>query len=53
MKLILSLRKRTLGIVTPCVGVWIETIKHNDFEKKSQVTPCVGVWIETTVEDES
>ena len=53
LKLILSLRKRTLGIVTPCVGVWIETIKHNDFEKKSQVTPCVGVWIETTVEDES
>ena len=36
-----------LGIVTPCVGVWIET---HAFWRKGwcwRVTPCVGVWIET------
>ncbi len=34
-------------IVTPCVGVWIETIKNNSESNFSNVTPCVGVWIET------
>ena len=34
-------------MVTPCVGVWIETVAFicDDVERK--VTPCVGVWIET------
>ena len=36
-----------LSGVTPCVGVWIETVAFicDDVERK--VTPCVGVWIET------
>ena len=35
------------NVVTPCVGVWIET--HNAMIKRTPfvVTPCVGVWIET------
>ena len=33
--------------VTPCVGVWIETITGSLSHKKTEVTPCVGVWIET------
>ena len=34
-------------MVTPCVGVWIETIKEEDNFVELKVTPCVGVWIET------
>ena len=37
-------------MVTPCVGVWIETAKFCELDKKVYVTPCVGVWIETQVE---
>ncbi len=33
--------------VTPCVGVWIETIMHPRQTGQGIVTPCVGVWIET------
>ena len=34
--------------VTPCVGVWIETIiKRLSGQAYWTVTPCVGVWIET------
>ena len=33
--------------VTPCVGVWIETIAGKGVSSQSGVTPCVGVWIET------
>ena len=34
--------------VTPCVGVWIETIVDVILRMKAvHVTPCVGVWIET------
>ena len=33
--------------VTPCVGVWIETIPLGDILSHYGVTPCVGVWIET------
>ena len=33
--------------VTPCVGVWIETVVLFNLYIISQVTPCVGVWIET------
>ena len=35
-------------VVTPCVGVWIETERYHITESRSiSVTPCVGVWIET------
>ena len=34
-------------IVTPCVGVWIETEVLDEIETEEEVTPCVGVWIET------
>ena len=33
--------------VTPFVGVWIETQKLAEKQKKEYVTPFVGVWIET------
>ena len=33
--------------VTPCVGVWIETLSKVKLLKDGGVTPCVGVWIET------
>ena len=36
-----------LDIVTPCVGVWIETIRIERYGSPYFVTPCVGVWIET------
>ena len=35
-------------IVTPYVGVWIETPTCDCFQNHSQVTPYVGVWIETS-----
>ena len=34
-------------LVTPCVGVWIETCELPLLSKICCVTPCVGVWIET------
>ena len=33
--------------VTPCVGVWIETVWNIMKCHITRVTPCVGVWIET------
>ena len=33
--------------VTPCVGVWIETLELIKSKYPTAVTPCVGVWIET------
>ena len=33
--------------VTPCVGVWIETLILMTLDQPPIVTPCVGVWIET------
>ena len=33
--------------VTPCVGVWIETLNKIYLNNMTKVTPCVGVWIET------
>ena len=33
--------------VTPCVGVWIETLLQLQGLSQNNVTPCVGVWIET------
>ena len=35
-------------MVTPCVGVWIETYGLVTVTNQPiKVTPCVGVWIET------
>ena len=34
--------------VTPCVGVWIETVNLLRNTGFTGVTPCVGVWIETS-----
>ena len=39
--------------VTPCVGVWIETLILITLDQPPIVTPCVGVWIETVMYDES
>ena len=36
-------------LVTPCVGVWIETKAILEKYKGIEVTPCVGVWIETSI----
>mgnify|MGYP004625398509 CR=1 FL=1 len=33
--------------VTPCMGVWIETIRWQPQFLPPAVTPCMGVWIET------
>ena len=39
---------KTLEKVTPCVGVWIETLRWMKMcRARQKVTPCVGVWIET------
>ena len=38
------------GRVTPCMGVWIETVFWNYKDKAEIVTPCMGVWIETVTE---
>ena len=35
------------GLVTPFVGVWIETVLMLLMILESEVTPFVGVWIET------
>ena len=35
-------------VVTPCVGVWIETPLLSRYSYLRLVTPCVGVWIETS-----
>ena len=34
-------------VVTPYVGVWIETLLHGAMYNDPAVTPYVGVWIET------
>ena len=33
--------------VTPCMGVWIETLTLKKRVMEPSVTPCMGVWIET------
>ena len=38
---------QVLIIVTPFVGVWIETLIYNKVYYIISVTPFVGVWIET------
>ena len=47
LKLLLRLLVCHLFKVTPCVGVWIETIRPYAGGGCISVTPCVGVWIET------
>ena len=39
------------SLVTPCVGVWIETLLSCQKGIPDYVTPCVGVWIETVLVD--
>ena len=41
---------KLLPVVTPCVGVWIETLSSSVISSETGVTPCVGVWIETTAQ---
>ena len=41
-------RKMLILMVTPCVGVWIETALPCLYTSVYIVTPCVGVWIETS-----
>ena len=43
--------KQSNTVVTPCVGVWIETVVSLLPMKLIEVTPCVGVWIETDIID--
>ena len=38
-------------VVTPFVGVWIETVKPLPSPLREHVTPFVGVWIETLLRD--
>ena len=40
-------------VVTPFVGVWIETRNFATTEVVADVTPFVGVWIETVFEKAS
>ena len=42
-----NVAKSMLFIVTPYVGVWIETSSVRRLRDKETVTPYVGVWIET------
>ena len=42
-----EVHKIAIQIVTPCVGVWIETLIGQRYYREEKVTPCVGVWIET------
>ena len=44
---LLSPKCSILCLVTPCVGVWIETETISYRLMIIYVTPCVGVWIET------
>ena len=41
--------KTTRGDVTPCMGVWIETVVREPHQYEFYVTPCMGVWIETGI----
>ena len=43
---------KRLELVTPHVGVWIETCLDLISLRKSAVTPHVGVWIETAASKE-
>ena len=45
----ISSELRPLDIVTPYVGVWIETLELAQQADGLEVTPYVGVWIETSI----
>ena len=47
LKLLVVLLLLHLVVVTPFVGVWIETLNGLILMKHLKVTPFVGVWIET------
>ena len=47
LKLMLNHITTECRTVTPCVGVWIETMSAELGNPEVSVTPCVGVWIET------
>ena len=47
LKLVHPRVKRLAYIVTPYVGVWIETFDNAQLKESVSVTPYVGVWIET------
>ena len=49
LKLSLVVLALLLLVVTPYVGVWIETLLRHIFFTQVQVTPYVGVWIETVI----
>ena len=50
LKLLLLLLTIGLLLVTPHVGVWIETWTYTKREDYVNVTPHVGVWIETGID---
>ena len=47
LKLYLIAKDGGGGLVTPCMGVWIETFTNKNLKVIGGVTPCMGVWIET------
>ncbi len=47
LKLFSSYYCSLFSIVTPYVGVWIETVEMIQLNQCLDVTPYVGVWIET------
>ena len=47
-----SVRGSAPSLVTPFVGVWIETYNHSYLSHVCLVTPFVGVWIETCDSEE-
>ena len=47
MKHFLWAEGEKVAIVTPFVGVWIETLQKSQENVNKSVTPFVGVWIET------
>ena len=49
LKLCCCIPRSSFREVTPCVGVWIETLNSIDVRSSTLVTPCVGVWIETSI----
>ena len=49
MKLLVVMLEVELLLVTPFVGVWIETLEISEEKQRHQVTPFVGVWIETWI----
>ena len=48
LKLIARFVSIAVTLVTPFVGVWIETFVASKHGHALAVTPFVGVWIETT-----